>query len=108
MSVAIKSTAQSASNIAFQAVSSGVKTLGRVFEYMGTALIGAAKKIAEWAKIFLKNLPVYYQLAKDYANFGIKYIRENKNSVAVGSVIGIAFAALIYKIASLFNNSEDF
>lgn len=110
----IKTTAQHAGKVAFESGTIVVKALGRVCEYSGTALSAAAKKVADWVKIFIKNLPVYSQIAKDYASSGINhassginYILQNKKIFAIGVGSGVALSVLTWGAAKLFHKSEE-
>lgn len=115
---AVKTSAESAATVARKTANTVVKALGRVFEYMGTVLSATAKKIAEWVNVFLKNLPTYCQIAKDYTQLGFKcikdyassgftYIKNNRNAVAVGSGVTIGVAALAWGINNLFGTKSE-
>lgn len=111
---AIKSSAYDAGKVILKGGSAAASALGRVFEYTGKSLSGLAKKVAEWAKIFMSNLPVYTQYMVDYTKLGvkylksgIKYIQDNKNPVGVGIGMGISFAVLAYAASRFFPRSND-
>jgi len=104
---AIRSAAQSAGKTAMEGGTSAVKALGRGFEYLGGVLSGVAKTVANWVRTFFNNLPQYFQVVKDYAQYGMNFIRQNKHAVAVGSGIGVTGALVAMGIGKLLSRAEE-
>jgi len=104
---AIKSVAVTTKNAVSETGSKVVHALTKFSRVLGKNLHGIAKKVAEWAVHAFKALPIYMQIAKDYAKLGFSFIKENKTSVSIGTGIGLGFAGIIAILAKVIHRSEN-